>query len=298
MSILLIVAAAHAAICVLWILFGIRELKAGNSFTLVVLPLVALVPLFGALCAFISLSENKRPLEIPDDDLSVFNESEADVLASGVQSGNPVPIEEALEVNDSRARHDLMMQIIRHDPGSQIDVLRMVRLGTDSEAAHYATTAIMEIQRQFDISIQEIEADLRNEPDNAELLDKYIETLHNYIKSGLLQGGALERQRKSFDEALEKKLTLAPNSKSSYIMAAENALALEKYSYSAALARKLRELWPHDEVGWIKALDVIMASGDAAGKREFESELQNSEVRWSRDGRQYIDFIFIGGIAE
>ncbi|MFP3155284.1 hypothetical protein LQZ18_12830 [Lachnospiraceae bacterium ZAX-1] len=288
----------HITVCILWVCVGLSEAQGKNGFTFVMLPLVIMVPLFGAICAFRSFSDRKKTLALKDDDLSVFSESDAEVLEAGDASFQPVSIEEALEVNDSKARHDLMMQIIKHDPGSNIDVLRMVRLGTDSEAAHYATTAIMEVQRQFDMSVQEIEERLQNDPDNETILDQYIKTLIDFIKSGLLQGSSLEHQRKSLADALKKKIEGYPDAKRLYSLATDNALALGQYSYATDLARTLCKKWPQDEEGWMKVLNVCMETGNAKWKRALESEIKNTKIQWSQDGKEYINYMFKGDVAK
>ena len=65
-----------------------------------------------------------------------------------------VPLQEALLINDASTRRQLIMDILYHDTGEYVDVLNRARMNDDVEVVHYATTAMVELQKDYEERLQ------------------------------------------------------------------------------------------------------------------------------------------------
>ena len=117
-----------------------------------------------------------------------------------------VPLQEALLMNDASTRRELMMDILYDDVGEYVEVLKNARMNDDTEVVHYATTAMVELQKDYETKLQKQKEAFALEED-AGLLDEYIQTLEKYVESGLLEGNMLKNRRLELCGLLERKLT-------------------------------------------------------------------------------------------
>ena len=67
-----------------------------------------------------------------------------------------VPLEEAMTVNDSHVSRKLMMKLLHTSPENYVELLKKVTTSDDVELTHYATTAMMEIQSDYERKIGEL----------------------------------------------------------------------------------------------------------------------------------------------
>src|SRR5699024_3027342 len=116
------------------------------------------------------------------------------------------PLEEALSVNDAKTRRQLMLEILHQNPGAYVELLQQARMDDDIEVTHYASTAMMELQRDFEINLQRAEQEYEKQPDQPEKLDRCLYCLRKYIDSGLIEESILFVYRTRYAELLQKKL--------------------------------------------------------------------------------------------
>ena len=64
-----------------------------------------------------------------------------------------VPLEEAMVVNDEKVRRKLIVDVLNHDPKRHIDLLKKASMADDTELSHFATTAMMNIQSDYEEKI-------------------------------------------------------------------------------------------------------------------------------------------------
>ena len=68
-----------------------------------------------------------------------------------------VPLEEALLLNDSSRRRELIMNVLNDNPGEYVELLKQARMNEDVEVVHYAITAMVELSKEYDYRLQKIE---------------------------------------------------------------------------------------------------------------------------------------------
>ena len=147
------------------------------------------------------------------------------------QAQNIVPLEEALIVNDRQTRKKLIFETLLEDPMKNLDILLLARENNDADTAHYANTTIAKIQRDFQLKIQKLAFEYESDQDNVGLLNKYIETLRNFINSGLSESFLLIRQRIVLANLLERKISLEGWDRDTLLQKIMNSLELKDIRY-------------------------------------------------------------------
>ena len=166
-GILLVCLLIHALVCLgVYLCRRAEILKISSQ----AFPLVALVPVWGLLAAATAEWNTRRHKSgaklIDLEDLHIN-----DYRLLGIEEESTqmpvVPLEEAFLINDAATRRRLMVEILRQDPNQYIQLLQQARLNDDIEVTHYASTAMMEVQREYEIDLQRCERRLAEEPDSA-----------------------------------------------------------------------------------------------------------------------------------
>lgn len=286
--VLALICVAHLLVCAIW--FFLR--KAAKQETLLQLPLVLCLPVIGLFCALVSSRRVNAELETPISKLYRLVEKDLmSVNAGRPELDNVVPFDEVMLLSNDQTRREVMMHILRRDPFLYLEVLKAAKVSSDVEVTHYATTTIMEIQRDLDISMQKAEEDYNTTPDDIDAVNRYISVLSSYINTGLLLENRMVQLRHQLSEVLEHKLAIFPNSRSAHLLLIENCINLGKYPRAEEIAAQMRERWPNDEASWLKSLHVCMASGNSEKKSEIASRLKEALIHWSRAGREEMEFI-------
>lgn len=131
---------------------------------------------------------------------SVYHEREDDSDRSAV------PLEDALILGDSTARRSAMMDMLMEDSGGSMPAIRRAKKSEDTEVVHYATTAMTDISRKYDLRLQRASVRYQNHPESDEALDRYIYILGQYLEDGIAEGELLKIQREQYQNLLAERI--------------------------------------------------------------------------------------------
>lgn len=140
-----------------------------------------------------------------------------------------IPMEEALIINNPKERRELIMDILNDNPGEYIEFLQRAGNNDDTEVVHYAVTAMVEISKENDYRLQQLEKEYEKNPDDFELLCEYCEFLWSSLEQNLTQGQAQIVSRNLFDELTRKKLQTIKTIED-YTRLIENGMKLGNYT--------------------------------------------------------------------
>lgn len=250
------------------------------------------IPFFGVLSAltadlvYLSNKYGKDP--DPIETLSLSEDIYWKSIKKREEAQNIVPLEEALIINDRQTRKKLILDALLDDPMKNIDILLLARENNDADTAHYANTIIAKIQRDFQLQVQQLAVEYEADPDNIDLLNGYIETLGNFIESGLSEAYLLKRQRIVFADLLEKKIDLGGWDKETLLKKIHNCLALKDINAAVEANEILKKNLPDDEQTWICALQISIAGHDAVRLKETINEITRRNIIWSLSGKEQI----------
>ena len=288
MQTLLILGAAHLLFCVL----GLLACKIPKSEIFYLLILALFLPVTGILCIIFTSHFTRGWKETPIREL--YRRTKKDnmtVTAGRHELDTVVPFDEVLLLSNDRTRREVMMHLLRRDPIAYLEMLKTAKGSSDVEITHYATTTIMEIQRELDISMQKAKEDYEANPEDLETVNRYISVISSYMDTGLLLENRMAQLRNELFGILEKKLLLFPNSRSAHQLLVETAIKLCNYTHALQTAEAMRKKWPNDEVSWLKSLHVCMASGNAEEKENIAGLIKMAPINWSHAGREEAEFL-------
>jgi len=256
-----------------------------------ILPILC-IPFFGFLSALtadmVTLSNKYKEDPDPNETLSLSEDIYWKSIKQREEAQNIVPLEEALIINDRQTRKKLILEMLLDDPMKNIDILLLARENNDVDTAHYANTTIAKIQRDFQLQVQQLAVEHEADPDNLGLLDRYIETLGNFIESGLSEAFLLKRQRVAFADLLDKKISLDGWDKETLLKKIHNCLALKDINMAVEANEILKKNFPDDEQSWISALQISVAGHDAMRLEETINEINRRNINWSLSGKEQI----------
>jgi hypothetical protein len=261
---------------------------------------ILLVPIIGPIVAGLIEWMNHSGNQGEKLDEILLHPLEDDVLWKTIKNhhegGNLVPLEEALLINENETKRRMMLSALYDDPMKYLDVLFVASHNEDVETAHYATTTISHSQRSFQVEIQNASVEVEKDPDNILLLEHYITLIEKYINSGLLEEYLLKSQRIVYSKALESKLEIQPDDKSTLVKKLRNHIELKEYGAAFRLSDKLKNLWPEDEDVWNEILRVCIEGRDKEKLRETIEAIQRTQIQWTKQGKEKINLWIEGAI--
>lgn len=99
---------------------------------------------------------------------------------------NLVPMEEAILIDDKENLRQLLLTVLRGDISKSINAVTKALNSSDSEASHYAASAIMDINNEFQNTLQKFHAQLEATPDDKEVNQLFIEYLIKMLNTNFL----------------------------------------------------------------------------------------------------------------
>lgn len=200
-----------------------------------------------------------------------------------------VPLEEALIINDPKLRRSLMMDILNHNPGEYARILENARMNEDVEVVHYATTAMAEVSKEFDIQLQQLEAMYAKEPENEKNLDDYCDFLKIYLDRNMVTGQMRIMQMRQYVQLLQKRLEREPDEKI-YTYLAKAQLELCDYAEVERTINQMKKYWPQRESVWLLQLQSFAQQGEGAQIQRLIQRMEEQHIYLSGKGQEVIKF--------
>lgn len=281
----------HLVCCaVLWGISRSGKLDVRGYF----LPFMVLLPLWGPLCIvllYVRSALTHAAVAPPDlEKLRINEELHRSILVEGRDAiGMTVPLEEALIVNSTEQRRKLILSVLNDDPLPYYDLLQQARLNEDSEVVHYAATAMAQISKQADLTLQQHEARYAAAPQDKQVLAAYCDYLQQYLDSGLVQGRAAEIQRRQLVQLLQKQLESGMEYRLGCRLARAQ-LALSDFDAADATLRELTRRWPQREAPWLLLVRSAAARRDGTALQNTLRAIAENHVYLSAQGRETLRF--------
>ena len=205
-------------------------------------------------------------------------------------SGSTVSMEEALIVNTPKERRALIMDILNDDPKAYVEFLKMAGDNNDTEVVHYAVTAMVQIAKENDQMLWELEQQYAQDPENLSNLTTYCNFLWHCLEQGLMQGQVEQMNRNLFDALIRNKIRLAPALLTDYLRCIENSMALRNYTVAGAMLENAGEIWPGNEELLILRIQYLADLQRAEDLQTLLQELDKKAVYLSAKAKEVIAF--------
>ena len=263
------------------------------------MPIVFFIPVFGFLCLFVleweSRGDQESKREVGIEKLKINDEIHRSILMEEEPARDLiVPLQEALLINDASTRRQLIMDILYHDTGEYVDVLNKARMNDDVEVVHYATTAMVELQKDYEEQLKTERAAWEDEKDSPALSCVYLRTLEAYIDSGLLEGNMKRNRQLELEELLDYKIQNDEKTEeeelSLYHRRFDNSLSLEEYTVSAACAEYVLKKWPQMEDGYLMNIRLGVQCRERTRIEEMIKLIEKRQIYLSPNARKTVEF--------
>lgn len=200
-----------------------------------------------------------------------------------------IPIEEALIINSPGERRELIMDVLNDNPKEYIEFLQKAGNNDDTEVVHYAVTAMVEISKENDYMLQQLERKHAADPDNYDILKEYCDFLWNCLEQNLMQGQVEIMNRNSFTELVKKKLSVRENTED-YIRLVKNCLKLKNYTEAGEAIERISELCPDSEESILLKLEYYALLDRGSEIAKLLSEIESKHIYLSAKAKEAIAF--------
>lgn len=256
---------------------------------------VVCIPVWGLICLLLlehSLRRRKkRSAQTGIERLKMEDEIYRSIQREeGERAQGIVSFTDAAVMNSAKTRRELMMDILYSDASKYISLLKEARMDEDTEVVHYATTAMVELQKDYEQRVKEKEEAHRADPGNTAVIRSYIALLSDYIESGLLEGNMLLVRRKRCSELLETYLKAYPDEKELWKKKICSDMILGRESDAEDGIRTLLKRWPEDEEGYLLQIAKNAAEKNRSGIDDALRLIREKRIFLTAQGKAVVRY--------
>ena len=255
---------------------------------------VVFVPVWGTVCVlllhFQILFRRDHKHEIGVEKLKINEEIYRSIIVPREESDkNIVPLEEALLINEAGMRRDLIMNVLNDDPGDYIDLLKQARMNEDVEVVHYAITGMVELSKEYEGRLQQIEYRYAAEPENQKIISEYCDFLDEYLSQGLLEGQMEMVQRNQYIKLLTQKLKYKEDLHT-YVCLVKNLMLMKQYDQVRENLERMDEKWHRNEEYWILKIRYYAECELGRELKETLKQIRQENIYLSAEGKEALAF--------
>lgn len=200
-----------------------------------------------------------------------------------------VPIEEALVINSARERRTIIMDVLNDNPKEYIEFLQKAGNNDDTEVVHYAVTAMVEISKENDYTLQTLEREYTADPDDPLVLDRYADFLWSCLTQRLMQGQVEVINRELFHTLMEKKIALGGNI-TDYTRSVENNLKRGQFTLAGETLRQMKGLYAQHEEYYLLRLQYLASLGRGEDIQALLAEIDDRHIFLSSKAKEVLAF--------
>lgn len=257
------------------------------------MPVVLFVPLFGSLSVMLG-DHLERTGKMGDskDGLEVMKESLVDMQEMPVhedEGGGSVPLQDALLIDNAKMKRSVILDVLMQDTESFVKSLNEARMNEDVEVVHYATTAMVELSKEYELRLQKYASMYAEAPLDEELLREYKNYIARYIASGLVDGQMLEIHRNTYRQLLMDSIKKSGR-KEDYLAYIECLFESRDFSGIRRYLSVLEKNWPTDEKLWEYKFRLAYENRDRQEMNRLMEETGKEGRFYSRSIRKIVEF--------
>ena len=262
----------------------------GNLYSYYKCKEISFVPVWGVLCVLILhfqiwIQSDQRK-EVGVEKMKVNEEIYKNIFQSGTeQEGNIVPLEEALIVNEPELRRELIMNVLNDNPEEYVELLKQARMNEDVEVVHYAITAMVELSKEYDSKLQELERLHQISPEDPEVMEQYCEFMEEYLSQGLLEEQIERVQRQRYEQLLEKKLKHQEDLHTCVCMV-KNLMKLGDFEKAHEILQIIEKKWHRHEAYWILKVQYCVEQKQGEELKRTLDKMKKEHIYLSSKGRE------------
>lgn len=205
------------------------------------------------------------------------------------RESNLTPVEEAVAVMDQSNLRDMMLNVVRGNMRASAPAIAMALESSDSEASHYAATALQSLLNEFRTSVQKNYERITAEPvedtpkENAarmELAMETVELITEFLPHRLLTEGEHRRYAALLDDLCEWLLEVAPErlTVSHYEAVSMQLLEVKDYETCRKWCLRAYAAYPEKLEAYACQLKLYFMNGEREKFFRVLRELRSSDI--------------------
>lgn len=165
-----------------------------------------LTPPFGVICFFLNfiVSLFDRKSDIDYLELTFSKEKKEFARQTDYDTEKEfVPLEEALIISDVKDKRRALLNVLKADVRNNMKSLVKALDNDDSETAHYAASALMDVLQQYSKKLSALSIKFKENPEDSEVNKEYADVTFQYISSGVLGEMEVKKYARLYIDLIE-----------------------------------------------------------------------------------------------
>lgn len=205
------------------------------------------------LTSLLAAARRKKTAGYDFADLMTFQSSKNYSMRPNIREElDLVSVEESVHISQTQEKRSLVRNILKRDIEKYSRSIRAALKDTDSETAHYAASAIMEVYRKMALGVQRIEAAYTEDRDDDEVALVYIQALWDFISSGILSEKDREQSIQKYLDGVNRIRSKTPD-----LLTKEEYIRMSRF-YSETGRQPEAEEWAEEALSKYEAEDTYM----------------------------------------
>ena len=168
--------------------------------------LAVVLPFVGELCLLAS-EAGKMPISL----IYQTGFKKKTQTGNGIQAWVCPENWENIVLGEETAARDFLMSAIDSESDMLPKILRTGLLSSSSEVSHISASRLMKIQRMHEDTIAKASEASKKNPNNVSLMASYIDSIHAYLSSGVLDEVSFENYKGEELDLLRRYLRIMPS---------------------------------------------------------------------------------------
>ena len=257
------------------------------------IPMVLFVPCWGSVSVLLENYLRKtNKMGTASENLEVMKGSLVsmeEMPSPEDEEGGSVPLQDALLIDNAQMKRSVILNVLMQDTNSYVKVLNEARMNEDVEVVHYATTAMMELSKEYEFRLQKYAAMYAEEPDNNELLVEYRNYIEQYVYSGMIEGQMLELHMTTYRQLLNDCIQRFEN-KEDYFALLDCLFESGDIAEIRSNLDILQKNYPDDDKVWEYEFRLAYQYRDRKELQKLINETKKEGKFFSKDVRKIVSF--------
>lgn len=272
------------------LIYGIKLFLEKQENRIVKIIIIIFFPVFGFLVTYVLFkSTNSKSNENKSDTSEELLLHPSKGRINVEREINIIPFQDALLLNEHNIKRSMLIDILK-DGIRSFGLLNKAIKSSDSEISHYAAATVMEIQKKFVTTLQDLMKRLKESPLDYEAMDCYTKTLKKYISSGLMDQETKAQYQGQLSNFLEKLLESPLRCKDYFIDKIDCDLEIGNYEKAQYFSQQFIEEYPLDEASYLTSMKVFYTMQNPKKITEIMNKLKKMPIQLSPKGLNALHF--------
>lgn len=206
------------------------------------------------------------------------------------QELNLIPMEEALLFNSSLIKRKMILDLLKNDMGKYPGIIKIALNSEDSEASHYAATAVVELRKKITLTLQEGTKKYKISGRDKHLLIEYANVLRECLNSEMLDESNYKKVKETYRSLLKELLDTYELEQKYYIDKITYDIEDRDYLSAQFYSQKFMNKHPQREEPYLLFLKLYYLLREKSCFDAILKKLEDSSIVLTKEAWSIIKF--------